>query len=263
MAKSRQEAPVVIEFRKSRSPYFRGVLRKARKYGRYELTQDDRGELHRILIGNRKTLLGMEDTVRDISGWKHARILCEGRVVPFKEALRVIRCGVRRGSARFGGWPCDRGKYTEPQDPFDYWCMSVAVGAYNQPGSNWWDHGRIDEKGVFKVDKVAIRMILEESIEKRYLTLCPYFDRQRALKAIMGLPHEIDPQTNSYWRYARVLEDGGWVNVGVELPGVWLSDPPTPLEEAMLEAVDQATETREAVRGLLKSARKDWKNGQA
>jgi len=264
MAESRRKTPVVIEFRKSRSPYFRGVLRKARKYGRYELTKDDQGELHRILIGDRRTLLGITDVVESIRGWKHARILCEGEPVPFKQALWIIRCAIRRSSTQFSNWPCDKGKHLSPEDPFAYWCTMVEFGSRNRPGLSWWDYGDVDEGGIFRIDRMALRLMLEESIKKNHLRLCPYFDRKAALQAVLELPQGIDPRREKHWCYTWTYQDGERVIVGIQPEGAWIGLPDDPeLAAAIEKAQQEVQEGRLSVRRLLGYARKDWKDGQA
>lgn len=250
---------VVIEFRKSRSPYYRGILKKAKKFGRYELVGDEKGDLHRILIRDRRTLLGMPDIIKGISGWKHARIICEEHVVPFKEALWLIRCARERSSPEYGVRSCTRGKKRTARDPFPYWCDMIWLGVKNRWNADWWEYGHVDKNDLFRVDKMAIRGVLEESIERNYLTLCPYFDQQKALQAIIALPNQVDPRREEGWDYTVSWESGRPVNVGIRRAGLSLS---LRLDPEMAEAMQRAAEeTENTVDDFLTSLRRDWKNG--
>lgn len=64
------------------------------------------------------------------------------------------------------------------------------VHTYNSP---WWSFGYFDKKGIWHIDKTAIKQRLEEHAFP-YNNICPVFNMDKVYEELEKLPNTIDPQ---------------------------------------------------------------------
>jgi SpoVK/Ycf46/Vps4 family AAA+-type ATPase len=63
----------------------------------------------------------------------------------------------------------------------------------------WFQIGRFEDNGVWKVDKHQISAILQQEVEDNFLHVCPSFDRKVLDEAINRLPDLIDVHQSPSW----------------------------------------------------------------
>lgn len=182
---------VSISFGRSRSQSFPQALAMAKMAPSYIENDVEGNTLYQAVYSARANeYLSFIKLYELVSNWKSCFVIINGQLVDRKIIGGLNYCygdKCRSSNPEF----CYGASYMT-ENPFG--CHRIQISACNHP---WWTFGRLDNRGVWLVDKKA--MLERMTSYSEPYRLCPAFSWERAVAGLNCLPDEINPRKDKNW----------------------------------------------------------------
>lgn len=134
-----------------------------------------------------------------VSNWKSCYVIINGVMVDRKIVGNLNYCYGDKCRSGKSDFCYGASEYTS--NPFG--CHRAQMHAYNDP---WYSYGIMDTKGIFHVDKDAIKKELVSRLAP--YKLCPALDMDVVLSNVDKLPNTINPKVDKDWEYTTIIKNG-------------------------------------------------------
>lgn len=134
-----------------------------------------------------------------VSNWKSCYVIINGVMVDRKIIGNLNYCYGDKCRSGKSDFCYGASEYTS--NPFG--CHRAQMHAYNDP---WYSYGIMDTKGIFHVDKDAIKKELVSRLAP--YKLCPALDMDVVLSNVDKLPNTINPKVDKDWEYTTIIKNG-------------------------------------------------------
>lgn len=178
---------ISISFGKSTSTNYNKALFLAKNAPKYDEIGEGRQLTHQAIYTSYESDFNNFVALYEIvKGWKSTFFFLNGKYIDKKDISLLVRCYGDKCRSRNKNFCFGASEYTE--NPFG--CHRLMVHTYNNP---WWSFGTFDKKGIWHIDKAAIKQRLEEHTFP-YCDICPAFDMDKVYKELENLPDTINPK---------------------------------------------------------------------
>lgn len=191
---------ISISFGKSTSKNYETAVYLAKIAPQYIYTEKNNNPIHQAIYSNKPNeYLQFIKLYELVSNWKSTTVIINGQIVDRKIVNNLNYCygdKCRTGKSDF----C-YGASQFTSNPFG--CHRAQMHDYNDP---WYSFGIMDTKGIFHIDKDAIKKELLVRLEP--YKLCPALNMEKILSNVDKLPDTINPKEDKNWEYTTIMKNG-------------------------------------------------------
>lgn len=195
---------IKFEFKKSRSSYFKDVIKYARMFDHFAESTENTYDLtidKTELFEKWKYFAPLHHY---ITKWAGTKVWINNKlIIPYKNdsfyALQEIHYCLRSYNESY-----DKNNYCSQDNEFIGWgCFrlkSIQKNISSFRWNYWYKYGTFNKDNVWVIDKLKIKEILHNEAISRRLDICPCFDFSKILRSIENLPNIIDLTQDKGWQ---------------------------------------------------------------